>query len=65
MMNKIIKKDKTELIDKLCKYNEYILSFQETIDTQNLVSELIKLRDIDNYNDLTNLLNILEIDLKP
>ena len=52
--------NKTEILNKLCKYNEYILSYHTTNNTQNLVNELIKLRDTPNYNDLSNLLNILE-----
>lgn len=52
--------NKTEIIDKLCKYNEYILLFQTSDTTKKLVQEIIKLRDQKDYNDLTNIMNILD-----
>lgn len=52
--------NKTEIIDKLCKYNEYILLFQTTDITKKLVQEIIKLRNQKDYNDLENIINILD-----
>lgn len=51
--------NKKEIIDKLCKYNEYILTFQTSDTTKKLVQEIIKLRDTPNYNDFTNIIDIL------
>ena len=52
--------NKVEIIDKLCSWNDYILTFQGTTNVKNLCSELLKLRDVKDYYDITNLLHIID-----
>jgi hemerythrin superfamily protein len=53
--------NKQFILNKLCQYNEYILSFQTTKNTKDFANEIIKLRDTTDYNDITNLSNILDL----